>query len=180
MAYQVIGITWDEKSPNLKARLLSDLLKIASEIPDAAVEFLPPKSSGTLDTWYLPMAQYAGIPVVQGKEPAVWRVYIVKEEPLLPDYASDIVRKKLTPPAPRPIGLIPNKDFYPTLERQSDLREVPVGQSLTLNKIPPQRNRNEPYSTPQNFFLSPFITFAAVAVGVLLVLGDPSVPLIGI
>ena len=151
----VIGIAWDKFSPNLKAAMLSDLLKIKDGFPNAQVEFLVPESDD--GAWVQTLADYAELPVVSGRNPEVWRVYVVEEEVLLPDGAVEILRKDLTPEKSRGIPLIPNAEKYPTLTRQSDLRVVPPGLSLTLNKMPPRPGKNQPWVAPANFWLSPFI-----------------------
>lgn len=151
----VIGIAWDKSSPNLKAAMLADLMKIKDGFPNAQVEFLAPPGDDGL--WVSTLSSYANLPMVKGKKPEVWRVYVVEDEVLLPDYAVEIIRKNLTPDKSRGIPLIPNAEKYPSLERQSDLRVVPPGLSLNLNKIPPRQNKNAPYTMPMNYWMSPFI-----------------------
>lgn len=153
---ETIGIAWDKVSPNLKATMLEDFLKIKAGFPNAQIELLPP--DGWVDSIDIPtMANLAELPIVQGTEPSVWRVYVVDEEVLLPDYAADVIRKELTPKESQGLQLVPNKDMYPVLERQSDMRIVPPGVSLTLNKMPPRQNKDMPYVLPENYWLSPFI-----------------------
>lgn len=152
----VIGIAWDKFSDNLKAAMLSDFLKIKDAFESVQIELLAPKDADT--SWVDSLAFYAELPIVKGRKPEVWRLYIVEDEAYLPDYAVEIVRKNLTPEISDGIPLLPNVEKYPTLDRQSDMRIVPPGVSLTLNRMPPRQPiGNQPYTLPQNYFLSPFI-----------------------
>ena len=148
-----IGLAWDKDSPNLKAAMLQDMMKIKDGFPDAQIELQPPEGWNDL-TMIEGLAGYVELPIVKGREPTTWCVYVVDEEVALPDYAEEIIRKPLTMPVSRGIPLVPNEEKYPTLERQSDMRVVPPGVSLDLNKMPPRQNKDQPYQIPQNLSLA--------------------------
>ena len=151
-----IGLAWDRNSPNLKAAILNDLLKIKDGLSNAQVELMPPEGDDGL--WVEPLLKLAELPIVKGSKPTTWCVYIVEEEVVLPDYAEDIVRKSLRIEKAPPRLMKPDVDKYPSLHRQSDERVVPPGLSLHLNKMPPRPGTgNQPYSTPANYWLSPFV-----------------------
>ena len=156
---KVLGIAWEVYTPELKGILVRDLLSFKGLWPDLALELC--SSQDELEKakeWLQPVLNLTDIKIVNGKDPSVWKVYFYKDEPQLPPYASNIFRKNmLTPHQRKKAKLLKGAERYPSLYRASDHRMVPPGMSININKIPPRRNQNAPYTLPMNYFYSPFL-----------------------
>lgn len=162
MRTQVIGIAWDKFNSRLKAEVLRDLLKLKEALPELMVQMQAPDSNVS---WLKALCEYAECPMVVGRDPSLWRVYITVQEPELPPYASDIIRKDMRIVKKPPVYMKPNAEHYPVLDRQSDHREVPVGMSISLDMTPPARAKgNQPVVLPRNYFYSPFISLCCLCV----------------
>ena len=155
MKPQMIGIAWDKFSPKLRGEVLRDILKLKDALPELMIQMQAPDSNVG---WLKALCEYTQCPLVTGRDPELWRVYIIKEEPTLPDYARDIIRKDLRVIKAPKRYMKPNQENYPVLERESDNRTVPVGLTISLDMPPPTRPKgNQPVVLPRNYFYSPFI-----------------------
>lgn len=155
MKPQIIGIAWDKFSPKIRGEVLRDILKLKDALPELMIQMHAPDANVG---WLKALCEYTQCPLVVGRDPQLWRVYIVEQEPVLPDYASDVIRKDLRVVKAPKTYMKPNQENYPVLERPSDNRMVPVGLSISLDTPPPSRAKgNQPVVLPRNYFYSPFI-----------------------
>lgn len=155
MKMQVMGIAWDKFNSRLKAEVLKDLLKLKDPMPELMIEIQSPEKDYG---WLKAIAEYTNTPIVKGRKPDTWRLYITEQEAELPEYARDIIRKDMRINLSRGIPLRPHVENYPTLDRQSDMRMVPPGMSISLDaKPPPRQQGNQPVTLPQNYWYSPFV-----------------------
>lgn len=149
-----IGLIWDKYDSVLKAQVLKDLMALKGDAGLERVQVKAPEGEDT--SWVDAQLKVVGLRRVEGIQPALWRAYIVEEEPVMPDCCEDWVVKDLRVHQSPGVPFTRGTEHYPTLTRQSDERVVPPGLSLMLNKQPPVRpNGNSGVVLPQNFGTAP-------------------------
>lgn len=152
-----LGVTWTTYSTKMRATLTSNLISLQSMYPNLHLVILPPYEGDVID-WLLRTCTNLRIPVVskESAHPATWLVFIATvgdDEPLLPSYASDIIRHQVEPTKARS-NLEPTLDatHYPSLYRQSDDRWAPA-----RNYSPPSRPKGAPPMPPRSWNWAPFV-----------------------
>ena len=151
-----MGIIWDKYDSRLKAQVLKDLMNLVADADLRRVQVHVPE--GEDSAWIDTQLKLVNVRRVEGLLPTMWRAYTVENEPEMPECCEDWIVKDLRIQESRGVPLVPYKENYPTLVRQSDERMVPPGLSMMLNKRPPTRpDGNQGLVLPQNFWYSPFI-----------------------
>lgn len=152
-----VGITWTSYSSRVKALCVQHLVNLQGLYPGLHIVAKPAYESDDI-TWLSKVCGNLRIPVVaeESSHPSLWVVYINKlgeDEPLLPTYASDIIRISVEQPTDFPsMEKTLDDNRYPSLYRPTDNQMAPP-----RNVTPPGRPKGAPPMPPRSWNYAPFI-----------------------
>jgi tRNA A37 N6-isopentenylltransferase MiaA len=130
-----IGLLWDKYTPRVESKITSHLISLNDVYRERiAAVVIDEKAAQDVQR----VATALRIPVVVGGNNAsVWSVYIVNEQPEIPENAETAYYVNIGQEKHK-IVLTPDDPRYPNVFNKNDERYVPPAYQLNLNKTPPR------------------------------------------